>query len=48
MPSEIKNQRLLVIALALTSIMVTINVTAFTILLPGYMTVFHTDLLTVQ
>ncbi len=48
MPSEIKNPRLLVLALALTSIMVTINVTAFTILLPGYMTVFHTDLLTVQ
>ena len=38
----------LIIALSLTAIMTTINVTAFTILLPEYMTIFKTDLLTVQ
>ena len=43
-----KHPRILVVALAIASIMATINVTAFTILLPNYMNEFHTDLLTVQ
>ena len=43
-----KHPRILVVALAIASIMTTINVTAFTILLPNYMNEFHTDLLTVQ
>ena len=40
--------KILVVALAIASIVTTINVTAFTILLPNYITEFHTDLLTAQ
>lgn len=49
MSSEISDHpKILVVALAIASIVTTINVTAFTILLPNYITEFHTDLLTAQ
>lgn len=44
----VKRPWALVIALALTIVATTINVTSFTILLPSYIDIFHTDLLTVQ
>ena len=46
--TEKKNSWALVISLAITIVATTINVTSFTILLPSYIDIFHTNLLTVQ